>query len=140
MVKVDKSAEGFRSRASSQRILADSRVVTAAEVAQHASATDCWVIIHGKVYDVTDYVPKHPGGAMIYVRAGGDCTQLFDSYHTKPYVRYVAPTPACIVVRELQVLFEVFSLALHRPLGSDALVDLLAALRHGILAPWWPVG
>ena len=54
---------------------------TADEVAEHNSPSDCWLLIHGKVYDVTDWVPNHPGGSMIFVRAGGDCSQLFDSYH-----------------------------------------------------------
>jgi cytochrome b involved in lipid metabolism len=83
----DKEALQLPSLAQSKGIQADRRVVTAAEVARHTSPSDCWVIVHGKVYDVTEYVPRHPGGAMIYVKAGGDCTQLFDSYHTKPYVR-----------------------------------------------------
>ena len=26
-------------------------------------------------------VPQHPGGPLIYVAAGKDCTQLFDAYH-----------------------------------------------------------
>ncbi len=30
------------------------------EVAAHASPTDCWMAIHGKVYDVTGYLPDHP--------------------------------------------------------------------------------
>jgi cytochrome b involved in lipid metabolism len=63
------------------------RAVTLAEVSKHCHKSDCWVIIHRNVYDVTKYIPEHPGGAMIYVKAGGDCSQLFDSYHTKPYVR-----------------------------------------------------
>lgn len=58
------------------------------DVAKHCTPEDCWVIVHGKVYDVTQYIPRHPGGAMIYVKAGGDCSQLFDSYHTTPKARY----------------------------------------------------
>ncbi|BDA41024.1 Acyl-lipid (8-3)-desaturase [Coccomyxa sp. Obi] len=54
---------------------------TADEVAKHNNPSDCWLLIHGKVYDVTKWVPHHPGGSMIFVRAGGDCSQLFDSYH-----------------------------------------------------------
>eukprot|EP00892_Ulva_mutabilis_P010816 jgi/Ulvmu1/8106/UM004_0345.1 len=59
------------------------------EVAKHCTPQDCWVIVHGSVFDVTAYVPRHPGGAMIYVKAGGDCSQLFDSYHTNPKARIV---------------------------------------------------
>ena len=56
-------------------------IFTAEEVAKHNTPADCWLLIHGKVYDVTRWVPHHPGGSMIFVRAGGDCSQLFDSYH-----------------------------------------------------------
>lgn len=58
-----------------------------AEVAKHSTPSDCFVIVRGKVYDVTAWVPQHPGGALIYIQAGKDCTQLFDSYHPL-YVRY----------------------------------------------------
>ena len=34
-------------------------------------------------------VPLHPGGPLIYVAAGKDCTQLFDAYHPL-HVRRVA--------------------------------------------------
>ena len=57
------------------------RKYTATQVEKHRTPEDCWVIVHGKVYDVTKFVPRHPGGNMIWVKAGGDCTQLFDSYH-----------------------------------------------------------
>ena len=67
-----------------------SRVISLEEVAQHNTEHDCWLIIHRRVYDVTEYIPHHPGGAMIYVKAGGDATQLFDSYHTKAYVKCAA--------------------------------------------------
>ena len=58
-----------------------------ASVASHSTPSDCWVIVRDKVYDVTAWVPQHPGGALIYVSAGKDCTQLFDSYHPL-YARY----------------------------------------------------
>ena len=50
-------------------------------VAQHNTPDDCWLIVRGKVYDVTGWAAQHPGGNMIFVKAGGECTQLFDSYH-----------------------------------------------------------
>ena len=33
------------------------------DVAKHAARDDLWVIIDGKVYDLTEYVDEHPGGA-----------------------------------------------------------------------------
>eukprot|EP00793_Prasinoderma_coloniale_P000441 PRCOL_00005426-RA len=52
-----------------------------AECEKHSTPDDCWLVIDGAAYDVTSFIDKHPGGAMIYVRAGRDCTQIFDSYH-----------------------------------------------------------
>ena len=32
-----------------------------AEVATHNAADDCWIVISGKVYDITGWLPYHPG-------------------------------------------------------------------------------
>ncbi len=45
---------------------------SAEEVAKHCTAGDCWLIIDGKVYDVTTYVPDHPGDLSIAAKAGQD--------------------------------------------------------------------
>jgi cytochrome b involved in lipid metabolism len=50
---------------------------TAADVAKHATKDDLWVIIDGKVYDLTRYVDPHPGGEGILNHAGGDSTEGF---------------------------------------------------------------
>lgn len=47
----------------------------------HNTPQDCWLLVHGRVYDVSEWVSRHPGGSLIYLKAGGDCSQLFDSYH-----------------------------------------------------------
>jgi cytochrome b involved in lipid metabolism len=31
----------------------------------------CWVIIKGQVYDVTNFLDDHPGGAAIILKYGG---------------------------------------------------------------------
>lgn len=51
------------------------------EVVKHDKPHDCWIVVHGKVYDVTEWVPHHPGGQMIWDGAGGDCTGVWESYH-----------------------------------------------------------
>ncbi|KAL2112895.1 hypothetical protein VUR80DRAFT_6174 [Thermomyces stellatus] len=57
-------------------------MLTGAEVAAHNNRDSCWVIIHGKAYDVTDFLPEHPGGMKIILRyAGKDATEEFDPVH-----------------------------------------------------------
>ena len=48
-------------------------------MAQHKSENDIWVVIHGKVYDVTPFMNEHPGGADILLDAAGkDATGDFE--------------------------------------------------------------
>lgn len=57
---------------------------TTDEVSQHNSKDSCWVIVHGKVYDVTEFLPEHPGGEKIILKyAGKDATKKFDPIHPK---------------------------------------------------------
>jgi cytochrome b involved in lipid metabolism len=55
---------------------------TAAEVAKHNSASSCWSVVTGKVYDLTSYVSSHPGGAnVIKAICGKDGTAAFTGQH-----------------------------------------------------------
>jgi succinate dehydrogenase/fumarate reductase flavoprotein subunit len=57
--------------------------VTRAELAKHASETDCWVALYGEVYDFTDFLEDHPAGAEAITRfAGTDGTKGFDAVHS----------------------------------------------------------
>jgi cytochrome b involved in lipid metabolism len=38
------------------------KLISMQEVAKHNKMNDCWVAIHGKVYNVSDFLPEHPGG------------------------------------------------------------------------------
>ncbi|CRG83192.1 hypothetical protein PISL3812_00542 [Talaromyces islandicus] len=59
-----------------------SKVFDAAEVAKHNSAESCWVVLYGKVYDVTDFLSSHPGGVKAILRlAGADATEEYDPIH-----------------------------------------------------------
>ena len=49
------------------------------EVAKHTTHDDCWVIINGKVYNVSSYIDEHPGGEEVILDvAGSDATEAFD--------------------------------------------------------------
>ena len=52
--------------------------LTPSEVAKHTSSNDCWMIVSGSVYNVTSYLPIHPGGANeIQPFCGKDGTKAF---------------------------------------------------------------
>lgn len=52
------------------------------EIAQHSTNEDCWVIIHGRAYDVTDFKEEHPGGKAIILKwAGKDATETYEPLH-----------------------------------------------------------
>jgi hypothetical protein len=38
---------------------------------KHKTAEDCWMAIHGKVYDVTKFLAEHPGGEEVMVEVAG---------------------------------------------------------------------
>ncbi|KAL2488172.1 Cytochrome [Forsythia ovata] len=55
------------------------KVFTLAEVAEHNTAKDCWLVIDGKVYDVTKFLEDHPGGDEVLLSATGkDATDDFE--------------------------------------------------------------
>lgn len=59
------------------------REFTQGEVAEHCTAESCWLIAHGKVYDVTNWLDKHPAGAKaILSHAGTDSTEDFE-FHSR---------------------------------------------------------
>lgn len=54
------------------------QVFTMSEVSTHNTKTDCWMVIDGKVLDVTTFVSKHPGGDKILSGCGRDATADFN--------------------------------------------------------------
>jgi cytochrome b involved in lipid metabolism len=44
------------------------------ECKQHTSDKDCWLVVHGKVYNVTDFLEEHPGGYDIILTSAGRTT------------------------------------------------------------------
>lgn len=55
-------------------------MLTMDELANHNSAEDCWLLIDGNVYDVTEFIVSHPGGEAILKGCGIDATELFSQH------------------------------------------------------------
>uniref|UniRef100_A0A0G4I673 Fatty acid 2-hydroxylase n=1 Tax=Chromera velia CCMP2878 TaxID=1169474 RepID=A0A0G4I673_9ALVE len=56
------------------------KVLSWEEVAQHTTPESAWVVWKGKVYDVTDFLPDHPGGDEIVLQfCGKDVTEVMKS-------------------------------------------------------------
>lgn len=61
---------------------AQAATYTRTQVAQHATTSDCWTIIGRNVYDLTRYVPLHPGGSREIARICGRAgTSAFRGEH-----------------------------------------------------------
>jgi len=58
--------------------------LTLEDVAKHNTEEDCWIAIHGKVFDLTDFAEEHPAGPESIIElAGQDGTEAFEAVHSE---------------------------------------------------------
>jgi len=63
------------------------RSISLMEVARHNTEGDFWTVIHGKVYDLTDFLPEHPGGMAVMKQYGGKVADDgFDPIHPESII------------------------------------------------------
>ncbi|XP_055817069.1 cytochrome b5-like [Solanum dulcamara] len=56
-----------------------SKVHAFSDLSEHNKKDDCWLLISGKVYDVTSFLDDHPGGDDVLLTATGkDATDDFE--------------------------------------------------------------
>ena len=78
-VESDSSGQDPPSRKLSKR-----QIISASELRKHNVPEDCWVAIHGLVYDLTGFAEEHPAGAeSILDLAGIDGTEAFSAVHNQ---------------------------------------------------------
>ena len=52
--------------------------ITLEDLEKHKGGENPWILIDGKVYDVTNFLTKHPGGKEILIKnSGKDSTKEF---------------------------------------------------------------
>ena len=59
------------------------------EVARHADESDCWMVINGKVYELSTYLPDHPSRPSIILPWCGK--EASEAYRTKMKERPHSP-------------------------------------------------
>jgi L-lactate dehydrogenase (cytochrome) len=73
------------------------RKISMQEVERHNTPDDCWVVINGKVYDLSTFQTTHPGGSEIITdNAGKDLSNLFNEVHPKDIVERLLSPEACL--------------------------------------------
>mmetsp|Transcript_107226 Transcript_107226/g.284311 ORF Transcript_107226/g.284311 Transcript_107226/m.284311 type:complete len:717 (-) Transcript_107226:113-2263(-) len=59
-----------------------SRGMPLSEVNRHCVPEDCWVAIDGKVYDLTEFADRHPGGPSVIMSwAGKEASEVYNHIH-----------------------------------------------------------
>lgn len=60
-------------------------IYTIDEIAHHNTVNDLWIVIHGTVYNLTEFQKEHPGGDEVLLQLGGqDATNCFESVGHSP--------------------------------------------------------
>uniref|UniRef100_A0A3B3BX89 acyl-CoA (8-3)-desaturase n=1 Tax=Oryzias melastigma TaxID=30732 RepID=A0A3B3BX89_ORYME len=78
----------------------DAGVFTWEEVHKHCSRKDQWLVINRKVYNITQWTKRHPGGSsVISLYAGEDATEAFTAFH--PDLNFVQKFLKPLLIGEL---------------------------------------
>ncbi|KAH8690588.1 putative oxidoreductase [Talaromyces proteolyticus] len=73
----------------------DSVSISGSEVARHNTKDSCWLAVRGRVYDVTNFLDEHPGGARVILNcAGRDATDEYDAIHPAELIEETLPSSA----------------------------------------------
>ncbi|KZT29405.1 cytochrome b5 [Neolentinus lepideus HHB14362 ss-1] len=69
-----------------------SKTVNLEELKQHTSKDKLWLLVSGKIYDVTNFIDEHPGGdEVMLAEAGKDATEAFEDVGHSDEARAMMP-------------------------------------------------
>lgn len=67
------------------------------EVKKHNSKESCWVVLHGKVYDLTEFMADHPGGEDVVLKwSGKDATKFWSAIHKEDWIKEYTKPEWCL--------------------------------------------
>ncbi|KAG6902769.1 hypothetical protein C0995_011917 [Termitomyces sp. Mi166 len=99
-------------------------LISTSTVAQHASRGSCWIIVHSKVYDVTEFLDEHPGGSKIILKyAGKDATEAYEPIHPPDAITTNLPIEKHIGTIDLATVAKVVATATEGDKRRQALLD-----------------
>eukprot|EP00003_Mantamonas_plastica_P022791 TRINITY_DN3948_c1_g1_i9.p1 TRINITY_DN3948_c1_g1~~TRINITY_DN3948_c1_g1_i9.p1 ORF type:complete len:484 (+),score=166.40 TRINITY_DN3948_c1_g1_i9:771-2222(+) len=62
------------------------------QLREHDKKEDAWIAVDGRIYDVTDWASRHPGGSLTIIGvAGRDATDHFHAFHPTEVFPTLAP-------------------------------------------------
>ncbi|KAJ5484984.1 hypothetical protein N7539_004972 [Penicillium diatomitis] len=68
--------------------MAKVRIISTDEVSKHRTSEDCWIVVDKQIWDVTNFLDEHPGGANIILKyAGRDATEAYSTVHAPSVLR-----------------------------------------------------
>ena len=100
---------------------AEGKTFSLEDARKHTSDKDCWLIVHGKVYDVTDFLEEHPGGYDIILTSAGEAKEGVVQRARHPFLLPL-PCLACCAPGAL-TLTHARPLGHPTRLGKDATQD-----------------
>jgi len=69
-----------------------SKTVTIDDLRAHKTKESFYILVHGKVYDVTKFIDEHPGGDEVLLAEGGqDATEAFEDVGHSDEARALLP-------------------------------------------------
>ncbi|KAF2398642.1 hypothetical protein EJ06DRAFT_531741 [Trichodelitschia bisporula] len=64
-----------------------SPLIPASALADHATPSSAWIVLNNVIWDVTDFLPAHPGGAAVIMQyLGRDATAAYNEVHSESLV------------------------------------------------------
>lgn len=104
------------------------------EVTRHSLAEDCWLAINGRVYDLTEFLDRHPGGRSVILQwAGKDASKMFNEIHQPAWLDLYLRPESCI--GELGLEEELMSDSYWHTLRKNRIDELREELRILVEAP-----
>jgi cytochrome b involved in lipid metabolism len=86
------------------------------ELKKHSSYSDAWIAIDGVIYDITDFVEKHPFGDTFRGILGTDCSGLFSSAHINTNVEELIKSEGFLKRNKIKIIgcLDVNEVFLHK--------------------------